>query len=139
MRDLIDNWWIPINLSFLSSGATRWGRIIFREVVAARPEITKEQLDLVTVPVQIFCPSVPRYIPNQVRQSGQGVTCSSILKYASVGVVLNGLVLLKYGGASVPVSPHTFPTPRHAFQYPDAIPTNPLKLCPSSSPSTFSC
>lgn len=26
MRDLIDNWWIPINLSFLSSGATQWSR-----------------------------------------------------------------------------------------------------------------
>ena len=26
MRDLIDNWWILINLSFLSSGATQWSR-----------------------------------------------------------------------------------------------------------------
>ena len=36
MRDLIDNWWIPINLSFLPSGATQWGRIIFRELPGSK-------------------------------------------------------------------------------------------------------
>ena len=87
MRDLIDNWWILINLSFLSSGATQWSRGETHYL----PRIGRPAKNKPRAAGNGNCPLskstvILSPIPNQVWQSGQGVTCSGILKYASLGV-----------------------------------------------------
>ena len=107
MRDLIDNWWIPINLSFLSSGATQWSR----GAELSSPKITSgaagRSWTLVTVHVQVFCPSVHQYIPEKVGLEARGsqgswcdVSCSErVVVYHSVEFV----VVRKYFGCTVMV------------------------------------
>ena len=86
MRDLIDNRWIPSNLSFLSSGpATQWSRgdaLSSEKWWRLGPKITQRAAG----PGNCPCPGLLSFPPQIHSQpGGQGVTCSSILKYASVG------------------------------------------------------
>ena len=107
LRDLIGGWWIPINLSFLSSGATQWSR----GAALSSPKITSgaagRSWTLVTVHVQVFCPSVHQYIPEKVGLEARGsqgswcdVSCSErVVVYHSVEFV----VVQKYIGCIVMV------------------------------------